>query len=81
MICSTKGHEGKDAFLFFRPQKAKIEQDGRYTGTIIRRDLTVGGYKYRILIAGNEITLYNENLYEAGKTVRFSIKDMKILFF
>jgi ABC-type sugar transport system ATPase subunit len=81
LIWSTKCHEGKDAFLFFRPQQAKIEQDGRYTGTIIRRDLTVRGYKYRILTAENEVTLYNENLYETGKTVKFSIKDMRVLFF
>lgn len=81
LIWNTEVLERKNAFLFFRPQQAKIEQDGRYTGTIIRRDLTVGGYKYRILTAGNEITLYNENLYETDKTVKFSIKDMKILFF
>lgn len=81
LICSTKGHEEKDTFLFFRPQQAKIEQGGRYTGTIIHRDLTVGGYKYCILTAGNEITLYNEYLHETGKTVKFSIKDLRVLFF
>ena len=80
LICNTKGRERENAFLFFRPHQAKIENGGQYAGTIISRDFIGGVYKYYISTSGEKIKLQDQYVYEVGKSVRFSIKLMEVLF-
>ncbi|UJS16309.1 MAG: ABC transporter ATP-binding protein [Candidatus Jettenia sp.] len=81
-VCNTKDHERGDAFLFFRPHQALIEENGYYEGIITSRDFIIGKYRYHISISGSgcEITLYDQGVHEIGKPVRFSMKEMRILF-
>lgn len=79
-VCNTKDHERGDAFLFFRQHQALIEENGYYEGTTTSRDFIIGKYRYHISISGCEITLYNQGVHEIGKPVRFSMKEMRILF-
>ncbi|MFN3533463.1 MAG: ABC transporter ATP-binding protein [Candidatus Brocadia sp.] len=79
-VCNTKGRERGNAFLFFRPQHTEIDKSGRYHGEIINRYFTAEGYKYRISTSGGEIKLQVQEIYEAGQSVRFSIKRMELFF-
>jgi len=79
--CNTKGRSAGNAILFFRPHQAKIENGGQYAGTIISRDFIGGVYKYYISTSGEKIKLQDQYVYEVGKSVRFSIKLMEVLFF
>ncbi|MEK6634874.1 MAG: spermidine/putrescine ABC transporter ATP-binding protein, partial [Planctomycetota bacterium] len=79
--CNTKGHTEGNATLFFRPHQAKIEKGGQYEGVIISRDFIGGVYRYYISTSGEKIKLQDQYVYEVGKSVRFSIKLMEVLFF
>ncbi len=79
-VSDTKGHEGGNAFLFFRPHQIKIEECGHGNGVITNRTFLGGGYYYRISILNGEIKVQNQDRYEVGQSVRFSLKKMDVLF-
>ncbi|HHT9116441.1 MAG: ABC transporter ATP-binding protein [Planctomycetes bacterium] len=81
LVCNTKGREGKNAYLFFRPHQAVIDDSGHYYGTIINRDFVAGGYKYRVSTSGIEFKLQDQTRHDIGKFIKFSIRKMDILFF
>ena len=80
LVCNTKGHESENAFLFFRPHHVKIEKNGHSDGVIINRDFIGGRYTYHISTSGEKIKVQDQELYEPGQTVRFSIKKMEVFF-
>ena len=80
LVCNTKGREGNNASLFFRPQHAIIGKDGCISGVITSREFISGVYRYYISTAGIEIKLQDQEIYEIGCSVRFSIKKMEVLF-
>lgn len=81
IACDTKSRGQGNAFLFFRPQHGEIDTKGCYSGVIINRYFAGEGYKYSISIAGEEIKLQDQRIYEIGQPIRFSIAKMKVLFF
>jgi ABC-type sugar transport system ATPase subunit len=81
LVCNTKGQEGENAYLFFRPHQAKIDDSGLCYGTIIHRDFASGVYKYRISTSGIEFKLQDQTTHDIGKFIKFSIRKMDILFF
>ena len=81
LVCNTKGREGKNAYLFFRPHQAVIDDSGHCYGTIINRDFVAGGYKYRVSTSGIEFKLQDQTRHDIGKFIKFSIRKMDILFF
>jgi len=81
LVCDTKGQEGENAYLFFRPHQAKIDDSGHCYGTIIHRDFASGVYKYRISTSGIEFKLQDQTKHDIGKFIKFSIRKMDILFF
>jgi len=80
VICNTKDREREHAFLFFRPHHTKIEKDGLCDGVIRSRDFIGDRYKYYITAYGEEIKLHDQEIYEVGLPIRFSIQKMEILF-
>ena len=80
LVCNTKGRENENAFLFFRPHYVKIEKNGNCEAVIINLDFIGGRYTYHISTCGEKIKLQDQELYETGQTVRFSIKKTEIFF-
>ena len=81
LVCNTKGPEGKNAYLFFRPHQATIEDSGHCYGTIINRNFVAGAYKYHLSTYGIEFKLQDHTKHDIGKFIKFSIRKMDILFF
>ncbi|HHT9136327.1 MAG TPA: ABC transporter ATP-binding protein [Candidatus Wunengus sp. YC60] len=81
LVYNTKGREGKNAYLFFRPHHAIIDNSGHCYGTIIHRDFIAGMYKYRVSTSGIEFKLQDQTKRDTGEPVKFSIRKMEILFF
>ncbi len=69
------------AKIFFRPHQVKIDQGGRCEGKIVKRDFIGEWFRYHVSSSGVEIVLYDENNYNVGKYVKFSIKKMKLVSF
>lgn len=80
LVCKTRGRERGDVFLFFRPHQVQVEQNGFYEGVIVKREFIGGRYRYHIGISKGEVKLYDQELYRIGELIRFSIKEMKLLF-
>src|SRR3990170_2889101 len=81
LVCNTKGQEGENAYLFFRPHQAKIDDSGHCYGTMIHRDFASRVYKYCISTSGIEFKLQDQTKHDIGKFIKFSIRKMDILFF
>lgn len=64
------------AKIFFRPHQVKIDPDGRCEGKIVKRDFMGEWFRYHVSSSGVEIVLYDENNYDVGKYIKFSIKKM-----
>ena len=81
LVCNTKDQEGKNAYLFFRPHQANIDDSGYCYGTIINRSFVAGVYKYQVSANGIEFKLQGQTRHDIGKFIKFSIRKMDILFF
>lgn len=81
LVCNTKGQEGKNAFLFFRPHHIIIGESGYCYGTVINRSFVAGVYKYQVSANGVEFKLQSQTRHDIGTCIKFSIRKMEILFF
>ena len=81
LVCNTKGQEGENAYLFFRPHQAKIDDSGTCYGMIISRSFVAGVYKYHVSTNGIQCKLQDQTTHDIGKFIKFSIRKMDILFF
>jgi ABC-type sugar transport system ATPase subunit len=80
LVCNTKGQEGKDAYLFFRPHHVKIEETGFCKGIVLNRNFGEGRYIYQISTSGITVKLEDRQIYNTNQPVRFSIQKMELLF-